>query len=107
MTIYIDEKITHDIVPRRKRKKIEPILAGCDHCDDGDGVCIFPYYGVAPHICFYKLGRNIGQSIFLPEVIWPNNFRPDRVADERSNCGVYTHCLNCGAGEKKTFKDQQ
>lgn len=67
----------------------------CEQCDDGDGNCIYPFYGVAPHICHWKIGTPIGQSVLLPKEQWPENFRPDQEVD---GLGVYTHCLNCGRG---------
>lgn len=68
----------------------------CDHCNDGDGNCVFPYYGVAPHVCFHKLEGGfknpIGSSELLPKSEWPSNFKED---EEAAGLGVYTHCLEC------------
>jgi hypothetical protein len=69
----------------------------CEYCDDGDGFSAYPYYGVAPHICFYKLGRPIGGSELLPRDQWGNNFRED---PECPGNGVYLRCPHCGAGEQ-------
>lgn len=58
----------------------------CDHCDDGNGECIFPYYGLGPHIHT----NPIGGTEFLDAPLL-ENFSPDG-----DGLGVYTHCLNCG-----------
>lgn len=68
----------------------------CKYCDDGEGKTRFPYYGVAPHTCFYKIGKKVGQSETLPESKFPKNFEIDGEWSEHSCCGVYTHCLECG-----------
>lgn len=51
----------------------------CEFCrvheEDGAG-CIFPYFGLAPHI----------------NDPWTENFSPDS-----DGTGIYTHCLYCGA----------
>lgn len=58
----------------------------------------YPYYGVAPHECFYKKGADFvpGQSTLLPRGEWPDNFILDLEPGERpedikypSACGVY------------------
>jgi hypothetical protein len=77
----------------------------CKDCDDGEGACIYPHYGAAPHICGYKFSDYvIGASKQLPEHQWPDNFMPDPETSsgpgEYPGCGVYTHCLTCGDGEK-------
>jgi hypothetical protein len=64
----------------------------CEHCDDGNGDSIFPYFGVAPH-------SNTFNSQTLPESEFPENFKIDGEWTETLCNGVYTHCLNCGAGE--------
>lgn len=73
----------------------------CPQCDDGEGVCVFPYYGVAPHThetSDFNVVTHpsdwIGSTRMLPREQWPANFRPDDDSDE---CGMYTHCLHCGA----------
>jgi hypothetical protein len=74
----------------------------CELCDDGDGLCVFPYYGVAPHTCFFKIeGAVPGQSVEAPESEWPANFVLDPEAGQFTGyprCGTYTHCLACGDG---------
>lgn len=47
----------------------------CNHCNDGDGYCVYPYYGQA-----------------MPGP----NFRPD---PDAPGLGTFTHCSQCGAGE--------
>lgn len=74
----------------------------CPACDDGEGGCIYPYYGCAPHTCFYKLGRPPGGSEEAPESEWPENFVLDPEAGPRTRtgyprAGTWTHCLECGA----------
>lgn len=68
----------------------------CEYCDDGEGGSVFPHYGVAPHECYFKLGKQVGQSKFLPKHDWPENFTPDE--DTNNQCGIYRFCLHCGAG---------
>lgn len=75
----------------------------CETCDDGEGGCVFPYYGVAPHVCGFKRGLPaLGSSVQLPEDEWPENFEPDPDAPPGPNgypgFGVYTNCPICGAG---------
>lgn len=76
----------------------------CDYCDDGDGSCVYPYYGVAPHLCYYTLGKPIGESEQVERSMWPANFEwdpesgePDAREGKSPGAGVYTHCLKCGA----------
>ena len=72
----------------------------CDYCNDGDGNCAYPVYGVQPHVCFYKkeggFNNLLGTSDMLPKETWPDNYKPD---PEGGNCGTYTHCLECGRGK--------
>lgn len=69
----------------------------CEECDDGDGNCIFPYYGVGPHR-HVGLTDNaasvIGSTVLEPKENWPENYKED---EECPGLGAYTHCLNCGA----------
>lgn len=69
---------------------IEP----CKMCNDGDGACVFPYYGVAPHT--HRDGPFSGPTILRPKDEWPANFIEDT---ECPGHGVYTNCPQCGAGE--------
>lgn len=69
----------------------------CDMCDDGDGHCVFPYYGVAPHIHAGGDERGIGSTQLLPRAMWGNNFRQD---PESPGQGVYMRCPHCGRGER-------
>ncbi|MBJ9425154.1 hypothetical protein [Acinetobacter seifertii] len=64
----------------------------CEYCDDGNGSSVFPYYGVAPHTGTFN-------SKTLPETEFPSNFDIDGEWSESACNGVYTHCLNCGAGK--------
>ena len=66
----------------------------CEYCDDGDGCCVFPYYGMAPHT--HTNGLMIGSTILLPRDQWGENFRED---PDVPGCGVYLRCEKCGDGE--------
>lgn len=66
---------------------------GCGYCLDPDGVCIFPYYGLAPHA--HAPGPMIGSTRIDPREAWPDTFRED---DDAPGCGVYTRCPKCGSG---------
>jgi hypothetical protein len=75
---------------------------GCTNPDCG----LYPYYGVAPHECFYKKGpdHTIGQSTLLPPSEWPRGFVLDLEPGEDpatvaypNACGVY-YCPDCLAG---------
>ena len=74
----------------------------CEFCDDGEGHCVYPYYGVAPHTHeFPKEWMSdpmavIGSTRVLPREQWPNNFREDA---DCAGCGVYLRCNKCGDGE--------
>ncbi|MCW5597706.1 MAG: hypothetical protein KIT80_23635 [Chitinophagaceae bacterium] len=80
----------------------------CKQCDDGYGYCIYPYYGTAPHKCYWKEGDGetlgiLGGSKELPKSEWPENFIPETEENPGGypGTGVYTHCLNCGNGDKE------
>ena len=66
----------------------------CEHCDDGEGNCVFPYYGVAPHR-HNESGSIIGSTVISNEAVWPDNFTEDT---ECPGLGTYTHCIECGRG---------
>lgn len=68
----------------------------CEQCDNGDGGCVFPYYGVAPHTHDLSSGSFIGSTRILPREQWGDNFREDL---DCPGCGVYMRCSNCGDGE--------
>lgn len=70
----------------RGRKMSNQKIKTCEYCDDGNGECVFPYYGLGPHT--HKDGI-LGSTEFTGEI--PENFSPDG-----DGLGVYTHCLNCG-----------
>lgn len=63
----------------------------CFECDDGDGVSIFPYYGLAPHTHEPAVPL-VGSTRILPRDQWPANFEPD---SEDASTGSYLYCLNC------------
>lgn len=73
------------------------VRQACDYCDDGDGFCVFPYYGVAPHT-HDQAGGWVGSTKLLPREQWGDNFRED---EEAPGCGVYLRCPKCGRGEEK------
>jgi hypothetical protein len=62
----------------------------CEICDDGEGGCMFPYYGVAPHT--HKPGPIIGSTELLDEP-FPEHFVED---PECPGLGTYTNCPLCG-----------
>lgn len=71
----------------------------CDH---------YPYYGCAPHKCFYKIGKSVGQSEILDKAEWPENFVEDRegLADgeiAQYACGAF-FCPVCLAGKGEITK---
>lgn len=74
----------------------------CDYCDDGDGHCVFPFYGVAPHT-HDTTGHNspadplalFGSTRTLPRDQWGNNFSED---PESPGQGTYMRCPKCGRG---------
>ena len=68
----------------------------CEHCDDGDGLCVFPMYGPAPHT--HDTSSDwIGSARTLPKDQWGNNFREDPDCEGH---GVYMRCEKCGRGEQ-------
>jgi hypothetical protein len=51
------------------------ILAQEKTCSNPECKEVYPYYGVAPHECFYKIpGGQLGDSTINPVDTWPNNF---------------------------------
>ena len=68
----------------------------CEMCDDGDGHCVFPYYGVAPHTHDTRNGW-IGSTRLVPRDQWGPNFRED---PDCEGSGVYMRCPHCGRGER-------
>lgn len=71
-------------------------LVNCPVCDDGEGGCVYPYYGMAPHTHEW-LDKHRCSTVILPESEWPDNFEPDP-EDGHHGCGTWTHCSECGAG---------
>ncbi|RKG33424.1 hypothetical protein D7V21_09645 [Acinetobacter guerrae] len=72
----------------------------CDHCWNGDDDSVFPYYGLAPHV-HYKRNGLIVNTVFLDASEYPANFEPDEESGNEQ--GMYTHCLECGAGKNSTL----
>lgn len=62
---------------------------------------IYPFYGVAPHICYYKLGLSIGQSFFFNKKDDPDNFVRDKYDPE---CGTY-FCPECKSGKTEFLNE--
>ncbi|WP_295537894.1 hypothetical protein [uncultured Pseudacidovorax sp.] len=83
-----------------RTEKEAPPVKPCECCDDGEGYCVFPYYGVAPHTHAVSDPGNplgwIGSTRLLPKEQWPENFRED---PDCPGLGVYLRCPECGAGE--------
>lgn len=67
----------------------------CEHCQDGDGGSVYPYYGLAPHT-HNLAGGWIGSTRIDPRDSWPTNFRED---PDAPGAGVYLHCPVCGRGD--------
>jgi hypothetical protein len=94
---------TQDTTPTPAGSVERPVGQCCEHCDDGDGFSVYPYYGVAPHI-HDTTGREtagdplalIGSTRLLPPDQWGDNFRED---PECPGLGVYLRCEHCGRGE--------
>ena len=81
--------------------------AHCEHCHDGYGGTVYPYYGVGPHVCGWRLGKPVvGHSEGIPASEWPENFQPDPEHGDQDDgkppLGVWTHCMHCGAGKEPT-----
>lgn len=75
----------------------------CENCGyGGEGGCVYPYYGVAPHRHdLTRTGSIIGSTVIEPRGKWPANFAPDEPEEkDGGGCGVYTHCLTCGAPDR-------
>ena len=72
----------------------------CEHCDDGDGFSVFPYYGTAPHTHALPTPTHptdwIGSTRLLPRDQWGDDFRED---PDCPGLGTYLRCEHCGAGE--------
>lgn len=76
--------------------KKQPEQSCCPMCDDGDGGCVYPYYGVAPHFHDTDKSGWIGSTVLLPKEEWGSNFRED---PECHGSGTYMRCPACGRGE--------
>lgn len=81
-----------------------PQAVNCQDCDDGEGGCIYPHTGLAPHT---HVGQHmIGSTQFLDKSHYPANFSIDPDANGDANgVGTYTHCLNCGAPNNEVDVD--
>jgi hypothetical protein len=70
----------------------------CMYCEELDGKCCYPYYGLAPHTHdLKKTGTFLFSTVLDPKETWPDNFKEDKDAP---GCGVYTHCPECGDSVK-------
>jgi len=80
------------------------LLCCCEYCNDGDGNCAYPMYGVAPHK--HAGEQMIGSTVIDDKDTWPENFQEDF---EDHGCGTWTHCLHCGRpnDEKLWYQDQE
>ena len=65
----------------------------CAGCDDGDGNCVFPVYGLAPHT--HTAGSALGNTVLLPLDKWGDNFTEDAKCP---GMGTYLRCASCGRG---------
>jgi hypothetical protein len=82
------------------------LLCCCEHCNDGEGDCIYPWYGCAPHSHdLDKTGSFIGSTVLDDKSAWPENFIEDM---EAGGLGTYAYCLECGRpnNEKLFYQDQ-
>ncbi len=78
----------------------EYVLSTCEHCKGEDG-CVYPYYGLAPHKHKLNPSSNTGLDTKIDNpTTWPENFFED---PEAPGCGTYTHCLECGAPQKRRY----
>ena len=86
-----------DMTDEEVLAEAEPGDDCCEYCNDGDGHCAYPIYGLAPH--YHERGNSavsiFGSTRFLPREQWPANFREDA---EAPYSGTYTHCPVCGRG---------
>jgi hypothetical protein len=80
-----------------------PVGQCCEHCDDGDGFSVFPYYGPAPHTHDTSKGW-IGSTRFLPRDQWGDNFRED---PDCEGYGIYMRCPHCDRGEQPNTEAEQ
>lgn len=76
-------------------KTIDDVQECCDHCDDSNGVCVFPYYGPAPH-SHDAFNGMFSITRAKPKDQWGDNFREDLDCE---GFGVYMRCPHCGRGE--------
>lgn len=75
------------------------LLCCCEHCNDGEGNCAYPIYGLSPH---KHIGEQmIGSTVIDDKETWPDNFQE---GPEAPGCGTWTHCLSCG---RPNYQDQE
>ena len=66
----------------------------CEHCVDENGVCLYPYYGIAPHEHLVSESEPfILYTISLLKSKWPDFFKED---PDVPGCGTYLYCPECG-----------
>jgi len=80
------------------------LLCCCEHCNNGEGECAYPWYGMAPHK--HEGKQMVGSTVVDDKSEWPENFDEDC---EMEGLGTYTHCLHCGRpnDEQLFYKDQE
>ncbi len=78
--------------------KLNDSINCCDCCNDGDGHCVYPYYGLAPRKHdLSKTGSILGSTVIDNKSEWPEHFAEDW---EAKGCGTYAHCLECNRPNK-------
>lgn len=74
----------------------------CNHCNDGEGECAYPYYGLAPHSHEGKYW--IGSTVMDDKSTWPENFKED---PDCPGMGTFKYCAHCkgNVSEAKEAQD--
>lgn len=93
-------------------KKKQKSLCKLTYCDDSNCEIWAGHYGVAPHNCYWKLGKNIGQSEIKPFEEWKEYaFLPDvegitsyEELLKYGSCGSY-YCPKCLNGQEEAIKE--
>ena len=89
--IEVYEANAPELMVKMKKFKIEGVedpQEPCSACSDGDGGCIYPHYGRAPH---GQKDPELYEALHGTKL--PPNFTPDPDGD---SCGTYDYCLSCG-----------